>query len=126
MSFEELYERAKAVAQERKLWRHSKVGDVGAAILTKDNHIYVGISLDMKCSVGFCAERAAAAAMLAAGENVVTKVIAVRSQGEIIPPCGVCREFLSLLAPENIDAEVKLSDRVVRLRELLPFEWKST
>ena len=44
--------------------------------------------------MGFCAEHAAIAAMITAGENRITKVIAVYEDGTIIPPCGRCREFI--------------------------------
>jgi cytidine deaminase len=77
--------------------------------------------------MGFCAEHAAAAAMITAGENHVTKMVAVNRDGNVLPPCGRCREFISQLHPNNLDAEVMVSDGViVRLRELLPYDWRDT
>ena len=36
--------------------------------------------------MGFCAEHAAAAAMITAGQNLVLKMVAVNWDGEILPP----------------------------------------
>ena len=85
----------------------------------------MGVCIDTSCSMGFCAEHAAAAAMITAGESVIQKLVAVNSHGAILPPCGRCREFLSQLAEENAEAQVLVSeDIVLPLRELLPWDWK--
>lgn len=65
-------------------------GGVGAAIETDTGHIYTGVCIDTACSMGFCAEHAAAAAMLTAGENRIRRVIAVGAEGQVMPPCGRC------------------------------------
>lgn len=73
--------------------------------------------------MGFCAEHAAAAAMITAGESQVTMMIAVGSDGRIMPPCGRCREFISQLHDDNLQAQVMVSpDRVVTLQALLPYD----
>jgi cytidine deaminase len=75
--------------------------------------------------MGFCAEHAAAAAMVTAGESRVYKMIAVGWDGQIMPPCGRCREFITQLNDENRDAEVMVGEGViVTLRELLPHDFK--
>jgi cytidine deaminase len=64
--------------------------------------------------------------MITAGENRVVKMVAVNSEGSILPPCGRCREFISQLHPDNLEAEVLIaSGRVAILRELLPHDWRS-
>ncbi len=125
MDFQVLYERAKEVAKGRVLSPTAEAGGVGAALLTQDGNIYVGVCIDTACSMGFCAEHAAAAAMITAQEQRVKKLIAVGANGKILPPCGRCREFISQLAKENLDAEVKVDDTtIVTLRELLPYDWR--
>ena len=113
MEFEELYERAKAVLAPRSgslpgrnLWRR------GAAIPTKDGSVYLGVCIDTACSMGFCAEHAAAAAMITAGEQVIDKIVAVNWDGKVLPPCGAA-EFLSQLAEENRNARVLVKEGVV-------------
>ncbi|NLO83504.1 MAG: cytidine deaminase [Clostridiales bacterium] len=125
MSFDELYERAKAVLNPRKLSEYAEAGGVGAAILSEGGNVYTGVCIDTACSMGFCAEHAAAAAMITAGQNRVLKMVAVDWDGSILPPCGRCREFISQLHDENIKAEVMVAEgRVVTLEQLLPYNWK--
>ena len=83
--------------------------------------------MDISCSIGFCAEHAAAAAMVTAGESRVVKMVAVNWEGVPMPPCGRCRELITSLHPENQNALVLLEPRtILPLKELLPFDWKKT
>ncbi len=125
MDFDTLYKKAYAKAKPFPLSATADAGGVGAAILTDRGNIYTGTCLDIATNIGFCAERAAAAAMVTAGEKVIKACIAVTDEGGIIPPCGVCREFLNELADENAHALVKIDkDRVVELSQLLPDDWR--
>ena len=105
------------------------IGDVGAALLSAGGWVYTGVSVDTP-SWGLCAERSAMAAMITAGETRVERIVAVWRDPEsgklhVLPPCGVCREFLRAVDVGNLGCSVVLGrDRVVGLRELLPFwEW---
>jgi len=40
---------------------------------------------------------------------------------KILPPCGRCREFIKQVDNDNLQAEVILKDKVVKLEELLPY-----
>jgi cytidine deaminase len=52
-------------------------------------------------------------------------MIAVGSDGSIMPPCGRCREFISQLHDDNLDAEVMVGRSViVTLKDLLPYDWR--
>ena len=125
MTFEELYQRARAVVNPRRLSDEAESGGVGAALLTEQGHVYVGVCIDTACSMGFCAEHAAAAAMVTAGESRVLKMVAVGWDGRVMPPCGRCREFISQLDDGNRDARVMVAEgSVVTLRELLPYDWR--
>ena len=125
MEFDELYERAKSVLNPRRLSREAEAGGVGSALLTESGRVYTGVCIDTSSSMGFCAEHAAAAAMITAGENRVVKLVAVNWDGAILPPCGRCREFISQLHEENPSAEVLVTrETVMTLRELLPFDWR--
>lgn len=125
MAFDELYEKAKSVINPRKLSEYAEAGGVGAAILTENGNLYMGVCIDTACSMGFCAEHAAAAAMITAGESRVSKMIAVRWDGHIMPPCGRCREFIGQIHTDNLNAEVMVGEAViVTIRELLPYDWR--
>ena len=124
MEFTELYERALAVASPRTLSEYTSVGVVGAAILTDKGNVYVGCNIDTACSMGYCAEHAAIAAMVTAGESRIVKVVAVNFEGKVYPPCGRCREFMYQINNENLNAEVMVEkDTILTLADILPYRW---
>lgn len=100
-------------------------GDVGAVVVSAGGRLFDGVCVDTT-SWGLCAERSAIAAMITAGEYRLQKVVAVwrnEATGEIhvLPPCGVCREFMRQIDGGNLDAEVVLGTHHSRtLAELLP------
>ena len=124
MTFEELYEIAKETLNPRKLSKDSYAGSVSAALLTEDGNVYKGVCIDTPCSMGFCAEHAAIATMITAGENRIIKLVAVYKDGTIIPPCGRCREFVSKIHDDNHKCEVFVDkDTIVTMGDLLPSQW---
>jgi cytidine deaminase len=125
VSFDELYARAKSVLNPRRLSDAAEAGGVGAALLAESGAVYVGVCIDTQCSMGFCAEHAAAAAMVTAGESRVVRMVAVNWNGVILPPCGRCREFISQLHRDNANTEVLVAEGVTAaLRDLLPADWR--
>jgi cytidine deaminase len=108
-----------------------RFGDVGSTLVTNVGNHYSGVCIDTGSGTGFCAEHAAIAAMVTAGEYEIAKIVAVwrDDQGvlHVVPPCGRCREFIRQIAPANLDTEVLLSHTSsARLRDLLPHSsWPS-
>ena len=122
--FKGLIARARAVTVARRLSETATCGTVGAALETATGEVFVGVCVDTSSSVGFCAEHAAAAAMLTAGQSQVVRMVAVDSHGHVLAPCGRCREFISQLAGANLDTEVLVGGpHVVSMRDLLPYRW---
>ena len=122
MTVGELQNKALTVVHPRKLSDYAEAGGVGAAILSGDSNVYVGLCIDTACSMGSCAEHAAAASMVTVGESRVLQMIAVGWAGNIMPPCGRCREFIRQLNDRNGEAEVMVrADVVVALKDLLPW-----
>ncbi|APC79678.1 cytidine deaminase family protein [Clostridium botulinum] len=125
MKFDELYDIAKNALNPRKISKNSYAGSVAAAILSESGKVYTGVCIDTPCSMGFCAEHAAIAAMITAGENRITKVVAVYEDGTIIPPCGRCREFICQIHDENYKCEVMIKkDMIITINDLLPYRWE--
>jgi cytidine deaminase len=123
MTDAELIEKARSLARPRTL-AGSTSGQVGCALVAADGQVYTGVCIDMPCGMGFCAEHAAAAAMVTQGQRRILKIVAVCDNGEVIPPCGRCREFMRQLDEKNMDTEVLLAQgKTVSLRELLPHPW---
>ena len=122
----ELYQRAKAVQNERVISPYMEAGGVAAAVQSAGGNIYVGVCIDTACSLGMCAERNAMANMITNGESRILRVLAIMPDGSVGAPCGACREFMMQLGEENREAEILLSLsplRTVRLSELCPDWW---
>ena len=102
------------------------VGDVAAALVTDRGNVFSGVCIDTGSGTGFCAEHAAIAAMVTAGEYRIARIVAVcrdDREGElhVVPPCGRCREFLRQVDEANLGTEVVLAaSKVLTLQELLP------
>ena len=125
MTDEELIERAKAVLRYRELSNVANAGGVAAAILTDTGNVYVGVCIDAACGIGFCAEHSAIANMITMGESRIVKAVAIGDQGNIMPPCGRCREFMLQINPANVDAEILLAPGpTMTLDELMPMRWQ--
>ena len=96
-------------------------GSVASAIITAAGNIYTGVCIDTQCSLGFCAEHAAVAEMLKAHEAEIHMIVAVNSDGKVLPPCGRCRELLWQISPANRLAWVVLGvEDGKQLTDLLP------
>ena len=124
MEWNALLQIAKDTLNPRQLSENSYAGSVAAALLTDKGNVYKGVCIDTPCSMGFCAEHAAIAAMITAGEDRMEKIVAVCEDGDIVAPCGRCREFMYQIHADNLQTEVMLGRGVVTLRELLPHIWK--
>jgi cytidine deaminase len=120
----ELIEKASSLVKPREGRHGLTSGDCGAALVTDKGNIYVGVSIDTTSSMGFCAEHAAIAAMVTAGEYNIAKIVAADENGMVLPPCGRCREFMYQIDKDNLNADVLVAnDKVVKLRDLLPYPW---
>ena len=123
MDWKELKDIAAATLSPRQVSEDIEVGGVAAALVTDQGNVYRGICIDTACSMGFCAEHAAIAAMLTAGEDKVAQIVAVNWDKSVLPPCGRCREFLLQLG--NPETQVLVAeDTAVPVKDLLPYSWQ--
>lgn len=117
----ELIAAASALAKDFCPSRDCTAASVAAALMTQTGRMFTGVCIDTTCSLGFCAEHAAVAEMLKARESWIVSIVAVHADGEVIPPCGRCRELLWQVDPRNAATRVLLGpERAVELSELLP------
>jgi cytidine deaminase len=125
MNNAKLIDKAREVLYRRKLTEDCTVGEVSAALFTMDGNIYVGISISAACGIGFCAEHSAIAQMITHGETRIQKLVAISSDGKLLPPCGRCRELLYQVDRGNLKTEIILGlEKTVCLEELLPERWQ--
>lgn len=124
--WEELYDRAKNIRNSREISGMINVGGVGAAILTSNHNIYVGVCIDTASSLGMCAERNAIANMITNGDSEIIKLVCIDSKDNIVYPCGACREYMMQLSKNSKNIEIlknKETNETVRLEELIPNWW---
>lgn len=120
----ELYQRAKEVVNPRKLSPLAEAGGVGSALVTEKGNVYVGVCIDATSGMGYCAEHNAIGQMVTSGETRILTIVAVNWDGQILSPCGRCREFIFQMDAANGETRVLLSGgRVASIKELLPEHW---
>ncbi len=96
---------------------------VGSAVKCCDGSVYVGVNV---YSVhGACAEQVALGSAITEGKRQFDTIVAVNGEnGEIMSPCGNCRQILSDYAP---DCYVIISAggalKKVKAKELIPYSY---
>jgi cytidine deaminase len=95
---------------------------VGAAILTESGRVFIGCNVE-NASYGatICAERAALAAAVAAGERQLVALAIASGANAPITPCGICRQCLAELgASLPIRSYARDAELEYQLSALLP------
>ena len=125
--WEKLHHAAVEVLNPREISRLMEAGGVAAAVESVSGTIYTGVCVDTACTLGVCAERNAMFHMITNGENAIRRVLAVDRDGNAVPPCGACREFMVQLMPEGYrKIEIMMDyakNRTVTLGDLTPEWW---
>jgi cytidine deaminase len=113
---------ARNVAGDFVCSRECSAGSVGAALLSETGDVFIGICIDARSSLGFCAEHAAIAEMLKHRQTRIRAIVAVADDGAVLAPCGRCRELIRQTDPANWMTQVILLGKQVEpLSALLPF-----
>ena len=91
---------------------NARLIEVAAAVLSTTGDVFTGVAVDTP-GCGLCAERSALAAMITAGQYRFAKIVAVwrdDSSGKlhVLPPCGICREFMRAIDDSGGAAWVRL------------------
>ena len=97
---------------------------VGAAIRAASGAIYAGCNVEnVAYPQGTCAEAGAIAAMIAAGDTVISEVLVIADSPSPVTPCGGCRQKIAEFAGGDVPVTMCTTDGA-RLRmtvaELLP------
>ena len=72
---------------------------VGACVRTSGGRLHAGANVEnVSYGLTLCAESAAIAAMVTAGEREIVEVVIVTEGTELCPPCGRCRQQLAEFA----------------------------
>ena len=104
---------------------------VGAALLTKSGKIYLGCNIENNTfTPSVCAERVAFFKAVSAGERDFAAIAIVGNDvhtavgdGDVCPPCGVCRQVMVEFCPADFEIVLGRSYdkwQVYTLAELMP------
>lgn len=123
-SWKIVYDAANAVVNPKRITEQICSGGVGAAVVSKNGNVYTGVCIDTDCSLGMCAERNAVSTMITNGEYEIKMVAAVNKKGQVLPPCGACREFMMQLKnSSNTEVLIDNKGSVVKLKDLMPYSY---
>ena len=81
ISNDELINKAKSIIKPKKIKHGLSASDCGCALITDEDNLYLGVSIDTCSGMGFCAEHSAIAAMITGGEYKIKKIVAVLGNG---------------------------------------------
>ena len=95
---------------------------IAAALRTTSGRIYSGVHLEAYVGrIAVCAEAIAIGAAATAGDTSIETIVAVNELGEIVSPCGMCRELISDYSPEACVVVLRSGQPAnVPVMELLP------
>jgi len=95
---------------------------IGAAIRTKSGKIFVGVHVKANNGrISVCGEAVAIGVAATNGDTDIDQIVAVTESGDIVPPCGMCRELISDYAPDaKVILEVDEGIRCFPVLDLLP------
>ncbi len=104
-SDEKLIEKARLIIRKRyKEGCHH----VGAALRTQSGKEFASVHIEAYVGrITVCAEAIAIGMAAAYGDTEIDTIVAVNSQGKVVPPCGMCRELILDYSP---DAKVILEE----------------
>ncbi|MBR4201517.1 MAG: cytidine deaminase [Oscillospiraceae bacterium] len=97
---------------------------VGAVLVAASGQVYPGVNMEnASYPAGLCAERAAFAAAITAGEREFSAIAIIGSDDDApCYPCGICRQVMAEFCPPEFP--VILSDGVYSLGSLLPHSFE--
>ena len=129
--WQEMYDAAGKVLNERQISEFVSAGQVSAAVLSASGKIYTGVCIDTASTLGICAERNAIFNMITNGENEIKKVLCLFKDENGIrdggAPCGACRELMVQLMPGRYhDIEILKNSKTgetLKLGDLTPEWW---
>lgn len=102
--------------------RKSKWSSVASALTTSNGRVFQGVNIEIEASApsSICAESAAIGTMVSEGEKTIKTIVAVNTKGQVIPPCGKCRQFISEFGNPYIIVEIYGKLKKTRLLNLYP------
>lgn len=119
----ELVERARTVMRRtfRPGYHH-----VASALRTTSGQVFEGVHLEASVGrIAVCAEAIAVGMAALAGDTEIDVIVAVDRNGNVISPCGMCREMILDFAPgARVIIPLPDAEGVVAAESLLPSKYR--
>jgi cytidine deaminase len=114
-----LIEAARRIIAQRfkKNWHH-----IGCALRTRSGRVFSAVHLEAHVGrIAVCAEAVAIGMGAAIGDAEIDTIVAVNRNGEVVAPCGMCRELISDYSPTaSVIVPGERGAEVVPVAALLP------
>ncbi|AZU64251.1 cytidine deaminase [Neobacillus mesonae] len=113
-----------AIEARKKAYTPYSNFQVGAAVLTKNNHVFCGCNIE-NASFGLtnCAERTAIFKAVSEGDQEIEAIVVVGDTEGPISPCGACRQVMAEFCDQDtkvILANLNGAIKETTIAELLP------
>ena len=119
----ELLDLARKIIEQR--YRENQ-HQIGAALRTKSGKVFTAVHLEATVGrIAVCAEAVALGMAAAAGDTEIETIVAVDAAGQVVSPCGMCRELISDYSPSaQVIVPAGGKTEVVPVAELLPNKYR--
>ncbi len=99
--------------------------EIGAALQTKSGHVFSAVHLEATVGrIAVCAEAIAIGMAAAAGDTEIEMIVAVNRLGQVVSPCGMCRELIADYAPDaKVIVPGETEPMLLAISDLLPFKY---
>lgn len=95
------------------------IHEIGCALITNKGNIYKAVHLEANVGrVAVCAEAIAIGMAAADGDTNISMIVAVNNRGDIVSPCGICRELISDYSKDCL--VIMPNGETKQIEELLP------
>ncbi len=95
---------------------------IGSALRTRSGKIYTAVHVEANVGrITVCAEAVAIGMVAADGDTEIETIVAVDPVGNVVSPCGMCRELISDYSPRaRVIVPGRNGPEIVKILELLP------
>lgn len=96
--------------------------EIGAALITCSGQLFSAVHLEATVGrIAVCAEAVAIGMAATAGDTEIEMIVAVNRFGQVVSPCGMCRELIADYAPDaRVIVPGETEPVLVAIRDLLP------
>jgi cytidine deaminase len=99
---------------------------IASALRTRGGAVFTGVHIEAYVGrITVCGEAIAIGAAACAGDTEIDIIVAVNEQGDVVSPCGMCRELIGDYAPSaRVIIPVAGQAMAIPVSQLLPHKYR--